>query len=166
MRIEGIGDSNGSGFPNRALEQARAFRLAIRPAASTAPAEAARSESVATFAIKDVHDSPPPADRGTEVIASAAAAMQAASTVPGASSTTDPYFKDTDGDGWIDAYSLPYDYFQIVRRTNIKLRTEPIEMPQVAGAAPGVAAAGASATAVAPATGRLSAAMVASMDAI
>lgn len=166
MRIEGIGDSNGSGLPNRAYEQARAFRLAIRPAASTAPAEAARSESTATFTIKDVHDSPPPVDRGTEVVASAAAAMQAASTVTRTSPTTDPNVMDTDGDGWLDVNDLPYDYFQIVRRTNIKLRTEPTEAPQVAGAAPGVAAAGASATAVAPATGRLSASMVASMDAI
>lgn len=168
MRIEGIGDSNGTGLPNRAFEQARAFRQAIRPPASAAPVEAAQNGPTATFVVKDVHDSPPPVDRRTEVVESAAAAMQAATVAPRTSSPVGPKKMDTDGDGWIDVNDLPYDYFQIVRRTSIKLRTEPIEAPHAAGpgAGAGVAAAGATATAIAPANGRLSASMVAAMDAI
>jgi len=170
MRIEGIGDgnSNSTGLPNRAFEQARALRTATRPPVPAAPAEAAQNKPAATFVVKDVHDSPPPNDQRTEAVASAAAAMQAASAAPRTSSPVEPKRMDTDRDGWIDINDLPFDYFQIVRRTNVKLRTEPIEAPHVAGpgAGTGVAAAGATATAIAPATGRLSATMVAAMDAI
>jgi hypothetical protein len=174
MRIEGIGDGNGNstGLPNRAFEQARALRTATRPPVPATPVEAAQNKPAATFVVKDVHDSPPPSDERTEAVASAvasaAAAMQAASAAPRTSSPVEPKQIDTDGDGWIDVNDLPYDYFQIVRRTNIKLRSEPIDASHVAGpgAGSGVAAAGATATAIAPATGRLSATMVAAMDAI
>lgn len=168
MRIEGIGDNSGTGLPNRAFEQARAHRLAIRPAATTAtrPEQAARP-----MAVQDVHDSPAPSAERTEVVTPAAEVMQAAvmqaAMPPKPPPSVEPKKMDSDGDGWIDVNDLPYDYFQIVRRTNIKLRTEPMEQAHSAGiVTPAAPAAGATATATAPAVGRVSAPMAAAIDAI
>ena len=171
MRIEGIGDSSGTGLSNRAFEQARAHRLAIRPTATTGTRPEQASPAIA---VQDVHDSPAPSTERTEVVTAAAEVMQAsvmhASTaLPKPPPPVEPKKMDSDGDGWIDVNDLPYDYFQIVRRTNIKLRTEPTEhAPSVSAAAAAATApaAGATATTTAPATGRVSASMAASIDAI
>jgi hypothetical protein len=151
MRIEGIGDSSGTGTPNRAFEQARAHRLAIRPTAAVAAPDQAAPTTPKL--VQDVHDRPPPSSRRMEVMTSAAEAMQTAAGPRTPPPPLEPPTMDTDGDGWIDVNDLPFDYFQIVRQTHIKLRTESPERVE----APTAPAAGATATRTAPATGRLSA---------
>ncbi|MEX0847904.1 MAG: hypothetical protein WD023_09010 [Ilumatobacteraceae bacterium] len=133
MRVEGIGDSSGTGLPNRAFDQARAFRQAVRPAASATATETVRSEPTAPTVVRDVHDATaqptPVADlsvTATTVLQQAAAARQTMAPLA-------PPKVDTDGDGWIDLNDLPYDYFQILRQTNIKPRNESLQ-PATGGA--------------------------------
>ena len=118
MRIEGVTEGSGSSLHQRAYEHAIAFRaVAVRrdPPPETTPSYDGAAFSPALVA--DLKNSSGSSGVRTEAVygTSQLAAGSVAATGPRIAAKT-----DSDGDGWADAYDLPFDYFQILRRVTFQ----------------------------------------------
>ncbi len=134
MRIEALADTRGTGLSNRAFELARSLRTPVRPPsrnAGTATDSPQREAAPRT----------PGADRGPAVDTSVSTAhvttALAAASVLAATATVQqlrsdvvrPPVLDNDGDGWVNEYDLPFDFFQIARQATVRTSDRPVEQP-------------------------------------
>ena len=117
MRIEGLGETSGRGLSDRAYEQLRAMRASIRE--SSQPQPAADPQTVPAPTVRPSPDAERP-PLPTVADLDPRAAMLRNRPKPTLVRTL-----DADADGWINPNDLPFDYFQLVRRTTFRPSATP-----------------------------------------
>jgi hypothetical protein len=122
MRIEGISGGSAPPLTGHAHDQHVPARTAVarRSSGGSHPAAPAPEPNTPAVVV-DVRASSSAATSHQAAAYSAPPATMAAATAPR------PAHIDRDGDGWINLNDLPFDYFQILRRTNMKQMSQ---MPQ------------------------------------
>ena len=124
MRIEGITGGSASQLSGHAQEQyvpARTKTARRQPLAAQPTAPAPQAEQHGPAVVVDVRTRPSGSASHQAAAYSAPASAMAVSAAP-----VKPAHIDRDGDGWINLNDLPFDYFQIIRRSNLKAMSQPV----------------------------------------
>ena len=122
MRIEPVSEGTGSSLQPRAYEQLASARFtSIRRDVPVHRSEP--SYDGVTFRpalVADIEDSPVPAQPRQEAPVYATTALSSGPpTSPRTAAVATRLGKvDADGDGWVDSFDLPFDYFRIQRQAS------------------------------------------------